>query len=205
MIRSIIKTVEISDEQVVTELKKKGVLFEGPDHYVLRGGDHTDCFFYQFPVRNIVTMPLRLIQLIKTLDRDPRELTMLAISDTATRMIRSMFTIFRGHPKKIYPKIESGKMKLDKKQRQWLREHPFLIVDDVIRKGVVLQRVVELCKVNNLSSEGILCAVNSGVPEIGGVTVQSLLKREMRQWSADECPLCREGVSPAYDPYRFKR
>lgn len=206
MEKPILRAGIIPDITVIAELKMKGVLFHGPDHYVLQNGEHTDCFFYPFRVRNVVSLPLRLQQQLALEGlREPRQLHVLAVSDTATRMMRTIGSALNWVPRKIYPDLISGKMDLKPKQVSLLQTQPFIIVDDVIRKGEVLRKVVDVCKHHKLTPAGIFCAINGGVSEMDGVPINSLLEYPIQQWPESKCPLCAEGISAPYDPYRFKR
>lgn len=203
--KPIVKFGEIPSKIIISELIMKGVLYEGPDHYVLQGGEHTNCFFYPFRVRSIVTLPLRLQRIMEERLLDRRDLTFLAVSDTATRMMRSMFSTIGFDTRKVYPETISGQMELKVKQVALLQKKPFIIIDDVVRKGVVLQRVLDVCKRYDLTPEGVICAINGGISDIQGVQINSLLEYPIQQWSPTECPLCKKKNFQLYDPYRFKR
>jgi len=201
----IVKCGVIPDEVVIAELRTKGVLYDGPDHYVLQGGEHTNCFFYPFRVGMVASLPLRLGQLLNDHIQDDQALAILAVSDTATRMMRSIYSAFDLKPKKVYPMNVSGKLELKPKQIEALKQRPFIIIDDVVRKGRILQQVVEMCEDHQLTAEGIFCVINAGIPKIKGVPIHSLLEHPIQQWDPDDCPLCKSHSSPVYDPFRFKR
>ena len=76
-----------------------------------------------------------------------------------------------------------------------------IVVEDVVTTGGSVKEVMELCR--NAGAE--IVAVASVVDRSGGqvdfgVPYRALLSMEVKSYEASECPLCREGKTPAVKP-----
>jgi orotate phosphoribosyltransferase len=97
-------------------------------------------------------------------------------------------------------------MVLPEKRIAALSGKPFVILDDVVRKGKALKALAELCQKHNMKPVSIISAINGGLQNINGIHIASLLQHPMRQWKDElTCKLCQEGVIPLHDPYFFDR
>jgi orotate phosphoribosyltransferase len=69
-----------------------------------------------------------------------------------------------------------------------------LVVEDVLTTGGSVERLVEaVVRADGIILPYVLVLVNrSGLTEVGGKKIISLIDEEMPIWEADECPLCKK-------------
>ena len=71
-----------------------------------------------------------------------------------------------------------------------------LIAEDVLTTGRSIKEVMELLKKDSVKPIGIGCIVDRrAIPiDVGGVRIESLIKREIPVFEENKCPLCKEGI-----------
>ena len=76
-----------------------------------------------------------------------------------------------------------------------------IVVEDVVTTGGSVKEVLELCRAAGAEPVAVASVVDrSGGAVEFGVPYRALLSMEVKSYTADECPLCREGKIPAIKP-----
>ncbi len=98
--------------------------------------------------------------------------------------------------------LRDGKkcMVFSPKDREALSGAFILPCEDVVTTGGSVELMIDEVKdADGMVMDYILCLVNrSGLGEIGGKNVIALIEYEMPKWTAEECPLCKEGSPPVF-------
>ncbi|HEY0964715.1 MAG TPA: phosphoribosyltransferase family protein [Candidatus Paceibacterota bacterium] len=76
-----------------------------------------------------------------------------------------------------------------------IRGKSVLLCEDVITTGGSVERTVAAVKEAGGMALSFVCALvnRSGLRDIGGRKILSLIDREMPMWEPDDCPLCKRG------------
>lgn len=198
-----IKTARIPNEELVEEMRKKGVLFEG--HYKLRNCKCSNVFIYPRRAHDLFGLRRQMLYVLRQIEYNSKVFLHVCLRDTTTKIIRSSIDMFRRPPKStIFPDIVSGEMVFRSKDLKRLREQPFIIIDDVLREGVAMRKLIDVCIHHDLWPQAAITAFSAGTQEINGLRIEELVRFPIEQWHPGQCPMCQSGDVP-YDPYHFHR
>jgi len=201
-----LQKMPVPQERIIEEMRLKAVLYRG--HYLLRSGECTDTYIVARRAPELYAMRRQLVNVLLDLpDFDPDNTLYVAMSRDACTIIRAIHDLFEVIPKQfLYIGHMSGEMTLSEAQVKRLRKQPFIVIDDVVRKGRALTLLIDLCAKHDLKPASIIAAVNSGLTEVHGTPIASLVQIKMQQWDNPQvCRLCKEGTIPLHDPHHFDR
>lgn len=200
-----IDVADVQKEHVHHELKRRRVIYHG--HYMLRNGEHSDVFIYPRRMQGVFTLRVKLLYVLSQIGYDSSQTLHLSLSHEASKIIRSVHDAMKLDSRQfLYTDRESGSLVLRDKQIDLLRQRPFVILDDVVRKGKALTELTDLCAKHDLKPLSVITAINSGLQQVNGTAILSLLEYPIQQWpNKKSCLLCQKGEIPLYDPYHFER
>jgi orotate phosphoribosyltransferase len=100
----------------------------------------------------------------------------------------------------IFAERDNGQMRF-RRGFEIHRDENVLVVEDVVTTGGSLKEVIRLCRDAdaNVAGVGYLVDRSRGAVEFG-IPKFSLLAVDAVQYDPDQCPLCREGKTPAVKP-----
>ncbi|MCI8487728.1 MAG: orotate phosphoribosyltransferase [Clostridia bacterium] len=186
----------LTDEQILQVFKKTEGILHG--HFVLTSGRHSDTYMQ---CAKLFVHPEESAYLCGALAEKLREFNADIVVSPAVGGIIMGYEVARqlGVPN-FFAEREGGSMTLRRgfALKAGMR---VIVVEDVVTTGGSVKEVMELCR--NAGAE--IVAVASVVDRSGGqvdfgVPYRALLSMEVKSYEASECPLCREGKTPAVKP-----
>lgn len=186
-------------EEVLDLLRTAGVLREG--HFQLTSGRHSDQFFllphlFQYPdltAKVAAEMAAKVADLAVDTVIGPATGGIILAYEVARQI-----GLLRGGkgPRAIFAeKTDDGKMAL---KRQWTlaKGENVLVVEDAVTTGGSVQKTLDAIAGFEPHIVAVACIADRsmGMADFG-VPLRSVIKVDVKSWTAEECPLCRQGVA----------
>lgn len=186
----------LSKEKVLAEFEKTKGILRG--HFVLTSGRHSDTYMQ---CAKLFEHPETSAKLCEALAHKMKDLKIDSVASPAVGGIIMGYEMARQFGvRNIFAERQDGKMTL---RRGFTVEkgERFLVAEDVVTTGGSLTEVIELLQ--ELGAEVVACC--SIVDRSNGavkfpVRYESLLAIEVISHEPADCPLCKEGKTPAYKP-----
>ncbi len=178
-------------ESIETILKKTGAIKEG--HFLLTSGLHSGVYFEKFRLLQHPEYTEKLCEPIANFYKN--EDIDLVVGPTLGGVIIA-YEVARllGKPCAFAEKTQNG--------RNFLRDFDLpksgnvLVVDDVLTTGGSIKEVLELVKKCGLTPIGIgvLIERSEKTPDFGNIPLFSVYRVEVKNYTKEECPLCKKGI-----------
>ncbi|MBQ2775112.1 MAG: orotate phosphoribosyltransferase [Clostridia bacterium] len=180
----------LTQERITEILKEAGVLLEG--HFLLTSGRHSNRYLQCAKIfRNTKYSEELCCELAQLFKEDDVQL----VIGPAMGAVQMSYEVSRhvGCENFFTERDENGKMCL----RRGFEIQPgqrVLVVEDVVTTGGSVKEVIELVK----AAGGVVAGVGSIVDRTGGkidfgVPFKAVYSADVTSWTAEECPLCKEG------------
>jgi orotate phosphoribosyltransferase len=188
----------LTRDEVFAIFRATGTLREG--HFRLTSGRHSKQFFL---MPHIFQHPLHTERLCAALAEKFRDVAIDTVVGPATggivlayEMARQIGRLTNGTgPRAIFTeKTAEGGMAL---KRQWSLEpgEKVLVVEDAVTTGGSIFKLLDAIRPYQPVVAGIGCiADRSGGTVRFGVPFRSLVTLQVESWTAEQCPLCKEGI-----------
>jgi len=180
----------LTKEQIIDILKEAGAFLEG--HFLLTSGRHSDKYVQCAKVFLDAKYSEPICREIADHFRDDN---VDIVIGPAMGAVQLAYEVSRQLGcRNFFTEREDGKMTL----RRGFAVEPserVLVVEDVVTTGGSAKEVIEIVK----AAGGIVVGVGSVIDRTGGtmdfgVPFRPALSMEVVSWTADECPLCKEGL-----------
>lgn len=190
--------MSLSHAEILDIFRQTGTLREG--HFLLTSGRHSDQFFLMPHTFQHPTETERLCAALAALWQDVEIQTVVGPATggiiLAYEVARQIGRLRGGKgPRAIFTeKTEDGKMAL---KRQWrlVPGEKVLVVEDAVTTGGSIQKSIDAISSFEPELVGVGCiADRSGGTVSFGAPLRSLITLQVSSWSAEECPLCQQGI-----------
>ncbi|MBE7021399.1 MAG: orotate phosphoribosyltransferase [Ruminococcaceae bacterium] len=183
-------------EKVLEILKEAGVLLEG--HFLLTSGKHSNRYLQCAKIfKNTKYSEI----LCKDLAEQFKDKNVDVVIGPAMGAVIMSYEVSRhlGVPN-FFTERENGEMAL-RRGFEVKKGDRILVVEDVITTGGSVKEVIKL--VTEMGGEvvgvGSIVDRSNGKADFG-VPFSSVIKIDVEAYEPDNCPLCKEGKTPAYKP-----
>ncbi|MDR1665199.1 MAG: orotate phosphoribosyltransferase [Clostridiales bacterium] len=183
-------------ERVAFILKETEALLEG--HFILTSGRHSNQYMQ---CAKILQYPEYAEEMGKGIADLYADENIDVVIGPATGGIILAYEVARLlKARNLFAEREAGKMVL-RRGFTLPKDARVLVVEDVITTGGTVQEVIDLVNSLNGHVVGVAVLVDRGMGVVDfGVPHKSLYTSKVISWSPDECPLCKEGKTPAVKP-----
>lgn len=186
----------LTNEEILEVFRKTGGILHG--HFLLTSGRHSDTYMQ---CAKLFVHPHESERLCKALAEQLREFAPDVVVSPAVGGILMGYEVARQlGVSNLFAEREEGKMTL---RRGFALEkgRRVIVVEDVVTTGGSVKEVVALCRAAGAEVVAVASVVDRSAGKVDfGVPYRALLSMEVKSWEADECPLCREGKTPAVKP-----
>lgn len=186
----------LSNEEAINIFSEAGALLEG--HFRLTSGRHSNQYMQ---CAQVLQYPDATEKLARHLAEQFKDDNVQTVIGPAMGGIIVAYEVARqlGVPG-IFTERQDGSMAL----RRGFSIKPgerVLVVEDVVTTGGSVQEVIDLVKDagGNVAGVGVLVDRSGGKADFG-VKTRAVLTMDIQSWEAEDCPLCREGKTPAVKP-----
>lgn len=182
----------MTQDEALKIFKEAGAYLEG--HFLLTSGRHSNAYIEKF---NVLQHPEHCARLCAGIADHYRQAGVDVVVGPAIGGILLAYETARAlGVRGIFLEREEGKLKL----RRGFEIRPgekALIVEDIVTTGTSVFEVLEA--LHKEKQEGRILGVGYLVDRSGGkadfgVPQHPLMKLDLPNWSAEECPLCKQGV-----------
>jgi orotate phosphoribosyltransferase len=183
-------------DEVLQIFKQSGALLEG--HFILTSGAHSPNYFQ---CAKVLQHPNWAQLLCSEIGLHFNNHKIHVVAAPAVGGILVAHEVARTlNARCIFAERENGVMSF-RRGFEIKRDENVLVVEDVVTTGNSLKEVVRLCRDAdaNVIGVGYLVDRSQGVAEFG-VPKFSLLSVDVVKYEPGQCPLCREGKTPAVKP-----
>ncbi len=184
---------EMTDTEIVQAFEQCGALLSG--HFQLRSKKHSNRFFQAALVFRNPALGAKLCE----------TLALRIGNNTGAETVISPAVGGLLVGQEVAKALGINAIFADKENDQLVLKRGFsirkgekiIVAEDVVTEGGRVQQTIDLVK----SLGGIPVAVavitdrSGGKADFGGIPFYSLLKLNLPTWTADECPMCKEGQS----------
>ncbi len=175
-------------EDILEALKSHGALMSG--HFKLTSGRHSDTYVQKQMILSYPRMTGALGKLIA--ERFAQTKFETVLSPAVGAILLGNAVAYAADARFVFAEREGDKMKLRRAQALNPGER-VLIVEDVVTTGGSVAEVIGCAEDAQAEVVGVVALVDrTQTPP--SFELQSLLRIEVNDWSAEECPLCRDGV-----------
>ena len=178
------------ESEIIQIFRDSHALLDG--HFQLRSGKHSTQFFQAALLLQYPDLASRLCAELAKKFADSR--VSVVISPAVGGLIVGQEVAKALGCRAIFADKENGQLVL-KRGFTIRKGEKIIVAEDVVTEGGRVQQTIDLVK----SLGGIPVAVavitdrSGGKVNFGGIPFYSLLKLDLPTWTADECPMCREG------------
>ena len=180
----------MTKERVMEILKEAGVLLEG--HFLLTSGRHSNRYLQ---CAKIFQDTKYSEELCKDLAEQFKDKGVELVIGPAIGAIQMSYEVSRHlGVKNIFAERENGEMTL---RRSFSIEpgQKVLVVEDVVTTGGSVREVIDLVRANGGEVIGVGVVVDRTGGKIDfGVPISSVISLDVTSYTAEECPLCKEGL-----------
>jgi orotate phosphoribosyltransferase len=178
-----------NQEEIFQIFEKAKAFLKG--HFLLSSGLHSDLYFEKFQVLQYPEYVEVLCKKLASLFKDDR--IDVVVGPTTGGIIIAYEVAKNLETRSIFAESE-GEGRVFKRGFSLKKGERVLIVDDILTTGKSLQEVIDL--VNKYDGEivgiGVLLDRSGGKVEFGYL-LNALATTEVKNYSPDECPLCKKG------------
>ena len=180
----------MTKERVMEILKEAGVLLEG--HFLLTSGRHSNRYLQ---CAKIFQDTKYSEELCRDLAEQFKGKGVELVIGPAIGAIQMSYEVSRHlGVKNIFAERENGEMTL---RRSFAIEpgQKVLVVEDVVTTGGSVREVIDLVRANGGEVVGVGVVVDRTGGKIDfGVPISSVISLDVTSYTAEECPLCKEGL-----------
>ncbi|KPL02074.1 MAG: hypothetical protein AMJ73_09260 [candidate division Zixibacteria bacterium SM1_73] len=180
----------MSDQQEIFEIFEKAkALLKG--HFLLSSGLHSDLYFEKFQVLQYPEYVEILCQRLATLFEE--EKIEVVVGPTTGGIIIAYEVAKNLKTRSVFAELEED-MRVFKRGFSLKKGERVLVVDDILTTGKSVNEVVDLAKKHG----GDIIGIGVLLDRSGGKTkfeypLKALATTEVKNYSPDECPLCKKG------------
>ena len=180
----------MADQQEIFEIFEKAkALLKG--HFLLSSGLHSDLYFEKFQVLQHPEYVEILCQKLASLFKDDK--IEVVVGPTTGGIIIAYEVAKNLKTRSIFAEAE-GEGRVFKRGFSLRKGERVLIVDDILTTGKSLNEVIDLVRKHDGEIIGIgLLLDRSGGKVDFGYPLKPLAVTEVKNYSPDECPLCKKG------------
>jgi orotate phosphoribosyltransferase len=180
----------MTQDEILNLFKETDVLKTG--HFLLTSGRHSDKYLQ---CAALLQHPWAAEKACNTLAKNFKNIKIDTVIGPAIGGIIVSYEMARAlNARSIFAERENGKMVL----RRGFTLKPgekVLVVEDVITTGGSVKEVIELVKLCGAEVVAVAVIANrSGGKADFGIPLYSLLDIEVKSYSPEECPLCKQGL-----------
>jgi orotate phosphoribosyltransferase len=176
-------------EEIFEIFEKANALLKG--HFLLSSGLHSDLYFEKFQVLQHPEYVEILCQKLASLFKDDK--IEVVVGPTTGGVIVAYEVAKNLKTRSIFAESE-GESRVFKRGFSLKKGERVLIVDDILTTGKSVNEVIDLVKKNDGEIIGIgLLLDRSGGKVDFGYPLKPLATTEVKNYSPEECPLCKEG------------
>ena len=180
----------MNEQKVLTLMEELGALHSG--HFLLSSGLHSDRYFQCARILQFPELARELGAAIAGLYADtPCDVVVspalggILVGHEVARALGRRF---------VFSERKDGEMMI-RRGFQLEKGEKVIIAEDVVTRGTSLLEVVKVVE----GAGGVVTGLTSIIDRTGGdvelpLPLKSLARVQVQTWSADECPLCKEGV-----------
>lgn len=185
----------MTDPEILEALKAADAIRSG--HFVLTSGRHSDTYVQ---CARILEDPALTTGLARTaVSRLPEGFEVDLVAAPAVGGLIIGFAVAQALGVRfIFSEREAGKMTF-RRSFAVPEGARVLVVEDVVTTGGSVAEVIELVEAAGGVVAGVVSLIDRGGDKAFSAEYRPLLSLDIASWSADECPLCREGVE-IYSP-----
>ena len=178
-----------NQHEIFEIFEKAKALLKG--HFLLSSGLHSDLYFEKFQVLQHPEYVEILCQKLASLFQDDR--IEVVVGPTTGGVIIAYEVAKNLKTRSIFAESE-GEGRVFKRGFSLKKGERVLIVDDILTTGKSVNEVIDLVRKHNGEIIGIgLLLDRSGGKVDFGYPLRSLAVTEVKNYSPDECPLCKKG------------
>jgi len=180
----------MSDQQEIFEIFEKAkALLKG--HFLLSSGLHSDLYFEKFQVLQYPEYVEILCQRLATLFEE--EKIEVVVGPTTGGIIIAYEVAKNLKTRSVFAELEED-MRVFKRGFSLKKGERVLVVDDILTTGKSVNEVVDLA----IKHGGDIIGIGVLLDRSGGKTkfeypLKALATTEVKNYSPDECPLCKKG------------
>lgn len=176
--------------EILQIFKDAGALLQG--HFLLSSGLHSERYLQCARVLENLQISQQLCQSLAENFRDDK---ITAVIGPAMGGIILAYELSRAlGGRALFAERESGKMCL-RRGFSLSAQDKVLVCEDVITTGGSVKEVIELVKAKGTQVLAVAALVDRSSGKIDfGVRCVSLLKLEIKNYSPQDCPLCKQGI-----------
>ena len=186
----------LTNEQILEVFKKTEGVLHG--HFILTSGRHSDTYMqcaklFVHPEESEF-LCAELAKLLEEFKPD------IIVSPAVGGIIMGYEVARQLKVPNIFAERENGQMTL-RRGFSLAKGMRVIVVEDVVTTGGSVKEVMELCASAGCEVAAVASIVDRSAGKVDfGVPYRALLSMEVKSYEADECPLCREGKTPAVKP-----
>lgn len=180
----------MTDQEILEIFKGTNALLEG--HFLLTSGRHSNKYFQCAQVLQHTKQTTQICSILANEYKDKNIDTVVApaiggiiVGQEVARQLGVRF---------VWAEREDNKMKL-RRSFEINKDERILVCEDVVTTGGSVQEVIDIAKEAGavVVGVGVIVDRSNGKADFG-VPMKSTLQLEVVSYSADECPICKEGI-----------
>jgi orotate phosphoribosyltransferase len=178
-----------SQKEIFEIFEKAGALLKG--HFLLSSGLHSDLYFEKFQVLQYPEHVELLCKKLASLFKDDK--IKVVVGPTTGGVIIAYEVAKNLKTRSIFAESE-GDGRVFKRGFSLKKGERVLIVDDILTTGKSLNEVIDLVKQyeGEIIGMGVLLDRSGGKVKFG-YPLKALATTEVKNYSPDQCPLCKKG------------
>jgi orotate phosphoribosyltransferase len=177
-------------DELLEIFKKTEALFNG--HFLLTSGRHSDVYFQCAKVLQYPGYTKQLCSIIADAFKHKEIDTVispaiggLVVGQEVARLLNKRF---------IFAEREEKKLTL-RRGFSIVKSEKVLVCEDVVTTGGSVFEVIDIVKSNNAQVAGVGFIVDRSNGKVNfGYEQVSTIKLDVKSYTADECPLCKQGI-----------
>ncbi len=182
-------SIRTNQHRIFEIFEKAGALLKG--HFLLSSGLHSDLYFEKFQVLQHPEYVEILCKELASLFRD--DTIEVVVGPTTGGIIIAYEVAKNLKTRSIFAESE-GEGRIFKRGFSLKKGERALIVDDILTTGKSVKEVIDLVKKHDgeIIGIGVLLDRSGGKVDFG-YPLRPLATTEVKNYSPDQCPLCRKG------------
>jgi len=185
--------MNISDrDSIISVFKETGALLEG--HFLLTSGLHSNIYFQ---CAKVFQYPWHSTELCRGIaDNFKSQKIDVVVSPAVGGIVVGQEVARLLNVRSIFTERVDGKMTL-RRGFELVKGEKVLVVEDVTTTGGSVKEVIEIVKERGANLIGVGAVVDrSGGTVDFGVSYFSLVTMEVKNYTPEECPMCKQGSNP---------
>ncbi len=179
------------ETEILEQFVKTGALLKG--HFLLRSGLHSDQYFQAALVLQHTRIAAQLCEALAEPWRD------CGVETVISPAIGGIIVGQEGGRalgvRAVFAEKDDNSNLVLRRGFQFRPGEKVLVAEDVVTKGGRVQQTIDLVRSLGADPVGATSLVDrSTTPVDFGIPFRALLKLTLQTWTAEECPLCKQGL-----------